>query len=327
MDSVRIGVLGAARITPAAVIHPARRLEEASVRSIASRDVERATRFASKNGVPRVASSYEALLEDPDIDAVYNPLPNGLHARWTLAALEAGKHVLCEKPLTANSAEAREVAAAASRTGLVVMEAFHYRYHPLARRMRAIVESGELGTLRHVEASFCFPLPVFSNIRYQYDLGGGAMMDAGCYTVHMVRLLGCGEPKVVSAAAKLRAPEVDRAMMAELVFPGGHTGRVTCSLWSSSVLRFDAGATGERGRLRVLNPLAPQTWHRLTVHADGGKRVERLTRRPTYDFQLEAFCGAVLRGEPVLTPPSDSVANMTVIDGVYSAAGLKPRGT
>ena len=139
--------------------------------------------------------SYAALLADPDIDAIYNPLPNGLHAEWTIAALEAGKHVLCEKPFTANAKEAEDVAAVATRTGLVVMEAFHYRYHPLAQRMREIVESGELGTIRRVETALCFPLPKFSDIRYQYDLAGGATMDVGTYTVHMARLLGARSPR------------------------------------------------------------------------------------------------------------------------------------
>src|SRR5205814_2875807 len=141
---------------------------------------------------------------------VYIPLPNGLHGRWTLAALAAGKHVLCEKPFTANAAEAAVVAEAAGSSGLVVMEAFHYRYHPLARRMQEIVAGGELGELRHVEAHLCFPLPRFSNIRYDFGLAGGALMDAGCYTVNLVRMLGGGEPEVVSARALLHGTTVDR---------------------------------------------------------------------------------------------------------------------
>ena len=152
------------------------------------------------------------------------------------------------------------------------------------------------------------------------------MMDAGSYSVHMARLLGGEEPTVVSAAAKLHSPEVDRAMAVELSFPSGHTGRVNCSMWSANVLRLQAKAKGERGRLDVFNPLAPQTWHRLKVTTEVGKRVEHLVRRPTYTYQLEAFCAAVLRGEPILTPPPDSVANMRVIDAAYLAAGLKLRG-
>src|SRR2546427_7948192 len=142
MARLRLGTLGAARIAPAALIRPARRVDEAEVVAVAARDPQRAARFASKHGVARVHESYDALLDDPEVDAVYNPLPNGLHARWTIAALEAGKHVLCEKPFTANAAEAETVASVAARTGRVLMEAFHYRYHPLAERMRAIVESG-----------------------------------------------------------------------------------------------------------------------------------------------------------------------------------------
>ena len=206
MATVRIGILGAARIAPGGMIKPARNNPEAEVRAVAARDRSRAEAFASKHGIPTVHDSYAALLADPEIDAIYNPLPNGLHAEWTIAALEAGKHVLCEKPFTANATEAEAVAAVAARTGLVVMEAFHYRYHPLAQRMREIVESGELGTIRRVETALCFPLPKFSDIRYQYDLAGGATMDVGSYTVHLARLLGCEEPEVRSARSQAAHP-------------------------------------------------------------------------------------------------------------------------
>ena len=327
MESLRLGILGAARIAPSAVIKPARTSNEANVVAIAARDRTRADAFASKHGVPRVHDSYASLLADPGIDAIYNPLPNGLHAEWTIAALEAGKHVLCEKPITANAGEAEGVAAVADRTGLVVMEAFHYRYHPLAHRMRAIVEGGELGRILRVETALCFPLPKFSDIRYQYDLAGGATMDVGTYTVHMARLLGCEEPTVASAAAKLRTPEVDRAMTADLSFPGGHTGRITCSMWSSRVVETYARVFGERGEMRVVNPTSPQLWHRMRVKSGGNSRIEKFTRRPTYEFQLEAFCAAVLRSEPTLTPPADSIANMRVLDAIYVAAGMEPRGT
>jgi predicted dehydrogenase len=327
MTTVRIGTLGAARITPGALIKPARNVSDAEVVAVAARNGSRAQAFAAKHGVGRVHGSYADLIADPEIDAIYNPLPNGLHAEWTIAALEAGKHVLCEKPFTANAKEAEDVAAVASRTGLVVMEAFHYRYHPLAHRMRAIVDSGELGTITRVDTALCFPLPKFSDIRYQYDLAGGATMDVGTYTVHMARLLGCEEPNVVSATPRLRTPDVDRAMRAELSFPAGHTGRITCSMWSRWLIQTYARVTGERGEMRVINPTSPQLWHRMRVKVDGKTRTEKFTRRPTYEFQLEAFCAAVLRGEPTLTPPADSIANMRVLDAIYVAAGMHPRGT
>jgi len=321
---LRIGVLGAARIAPNALIKPARAMADVTVAAVAARDRARADAFASRHGIPTVHDDYAQLLADPAVDAIYNPLPNGLHGRWTIAALTAGKHVLCEKPFTANAAEAREVAEVAAGTDRVVMEAFHYRYHPVALRMLEIVKSGQLGELRHVEASFCFPLPRFADIRYRFDLAGGALMDAGCYAVHMVRLLG-GEPDVVSARAKLRGANVDRAMRAELAFPGGHTGRITCSMWSSDVLRISARAVGTKGEMRVRNPLAPQLGHRIAVRTAAGRRIERLSRRASYAYQLDAFAGAVRNGEPVITDPADSIRTMTVIDAIYRAAGLPPR--
>ncbi len=327
MDVVRIGVLGAAKIAPSAVIKPARNVAGAEVVAIAARDRARADAFAAKHGVANVCADYAALVASPDIDAIYNPLPNGLHQQWTIAALEAGKHVLCEKPLTANAAEAEECAAVAQRTGLVLMEAFHWRYHPLAQRMVEIVQRGELGTLEHVEAALCFPLPMFSDIRYQYDLAGGAMMDAGCYTVSQARAIAGEEPEVVTATAKLRKPDVDRAMRAELKFPSGATGTLLCSMWSSNLLRLHTYARGDRGEMRVFNPTSPQLYHRLKVKSDGASRVEHFPRKATYDYQLEAFVAAVTEGKPTLTPPSYSVANMRVIDAVYKAAGMKVRGT
>lgn len=322
---MRIGILGAARIAPLALINPARGNAEVVVAAVAARDVSRARAFATKHGIARLHDSYEALIADPDLDAVYNPLPNSLHGRWTRAALAAGKHVLCEKPFTANAAEAREIAELANKSDRVVMEAFHYRYHPLALRIEQIIASGELGKLERVEAAFCFPLPKFSDIRYNYSLAGGATMDVGCYAVHMVRTFGGSTPEVVSAQAKLRDPQVDRAMTAELRFAGGHTGRIRCSMWSSNLFQLSAKVAGDRGelRLRVLNPVAP--FRRLSVRSADGHRVERFPRRSSYAYQLDAFAAAVLRAEPVKTTPEDAIENMTVIDAIYRAAGLPLR--
>jgi predicted dehydrogenase len=322
---LRIGVLGAARIAPSAIIKPAGASPDVQVTAVAARDRSRADAFATKHGVAKAYGDYAELLADPEIDAVYNPLPNGLHGRWTLAALAAGKHVLCEKPFTANAEEARQVADVARKSGLVVMEAFHYRYHPLFQRAVAIVESGELGTLRHIETAFCVPMPLFSDIRYRFDLAGGALMDTGCYAVHMLRSLAGSEPEVVSARAKLRTPDIDRAVRAELRFEAGHTATVTCSMWSSSLLRLSAKVIGDAGEMRIFNPLAPQLLHRMSVKAAGRRRVEHFDRRSTYSYQLDAFAAAVLRGKPTLTPPEDSIATMTVIDAIYSAAGLPLR--
>ena len=323
--TVRIGVLGAAQIAPAALINPAKDSAEVVVTAVAARDAVRAAEFAARHGIARVHAGYDALIADPDVDAIYNPLPNGLHGKWTRAALAAGKHVLCEKPFTANAAEAREIAEAADASNRVVMEAFHYRYHPFALRAEEIIASGELGTVEHVDVAFCFPLPKFSDIRYNYSLAGGATMDAGCYAVHMLRTFGGATPEVVSAQAKLRDPRVDRAMTAKLRFPAGHTGRLRCSMWSADLLRISVTVVGDRGELRVLNPVLPHVFHRFSVRSAGGKRTERFPRRATYAYQLDAFAAAVLRGEPVKTDPRDAIENMTVIDSIYRAAGLPLR--
>jgi predicted dehydrogenase len=218
------------------------------------------------------------------------------------------------------------VAAAAEKADRVLVEAFHWRYHPMARRMVDIVGSGELGEVRHVEAVLCIPLPMLRDIRYQLDLAGGAVMDVGCYTISMVRHLSGQEPEVRSARATLLRDGVDRAMDATLAFPSGATGRITCSLLSRRLLAIRAKVVGEHGELRAFNPLGPQYGpHGIKVATPDGTRRERFTRTPTYRFQLEAFCAAVLDGVEVPTGPTDAVANMEVVDAVYRAAGLNPR--
>ena len=318
-------MLGAARIAPSALIKPAKDNADVVVTAVAARDGSRARAFAAKHGIAHVHESYQALLADPDVDAVYNPLPNGLHGKWTRAALDAGKHVLCEKPFTANADEAREIADLAAKSDRVVMEAFHYRYHPMTLRTEQIIASGVIGRLQRVEAALCFPLPKFSDIRYSYPLAGGALMDAGCYAVHIVRTLGGSTPEVVSAHAKLRDPQIDRAMTAALRFAGGHTGRVRCSMWSARLLEISARVVGDRGELKLLNPVMPQLVNRLSIRSPEGRRVERFPHRPSYAYQLDAFAAAVLRGEPVKTTPEDAIENMTVIDGIYRSAGLPLR--
>jgi predicted dehydrogenase len=330
MEPLRIGTLGAARITPTALIRPARRVPEVEVVAVAARDRERAERFAGKHKIPTVHTSYDDLIADPTVDAVYNPLPNGLHGRWTLAALKAGKPVLCEKPFTANAAEAEQVASAARDTGLVVMEAFHYRYHPLVDRVLEIIRD-ELGPLRRVETRMCIPLPSRKDIRFQLDLAGGAVMDTGCYAIHQARTLAGAEPEVLSARAKCVSPGVDRWLKADLQFPDDCTGSFECALWSGKLLSLGARVEGEHGTLKVLNLTGPQYFHRVVVRtrdlASGAerKRRERVKGEHTYWYQLNAFVAAVRDGAPYPTTPADAVANMRVIDAAYRAARLEPR--
>jgi predicted dehydrogenase len=326
MDPLRIGVLGAARITPMALLRPARQVPEATIAAVAARDPARARAHAAKHGIPKVHDSYAALIADPELDAIYNPLPNSHHAEWTIRALEAGKHVLCEKPLASNADEARQMAAAAERSGRRLVEAFHWRFHPLAARMRAVIDSGVLGRLQHVEATMCIPLPLPNDIRYNLALAGGATMDTGCYTISIVRLLAGSEPTVTSAEARLARPRVDRWMRAELAFADGVSGRITCSLFSATLLKMQAVARGDQGEMRVFNPIAPHFYHRLTVRTAAGTTRERVPGDATYTHQLRAFVAAVRDGTPTPTDPAHAIANMEVIDAVYEKAGLGARG-
>ena len=323
---LRIGVLGAARIAPMALLKPARVVREAAVVAVAARDNQRAQRFAAKHGIARVHPTYEALLADAEIDAVYNPLPNGLHCEWTLRALAAGKDVLCEKPLASNAEEARRMTDAAASHGRILFEAFHWRYHPLAARMKEIVDSGVLGTIRHLEAHMCVPLPMPNDIRYRYDLAGGATMDVGCYTISLLRFLAGAEPEVVSAAPTLRGPQIDRAMEATFRFADGRSARMTCSLFSAVLLRLSTAVRGDRGEMRVVNPFLPHFGHLLTLRTDRGVQRERVRGEATYTHQLRAFVQACRSRTAPPTDGAHGVANMSVIDAVYRAAGMAPRG-
>jgi predicted dehydrogenase len=322
VDPVRIGILGAARIAPAAVIAPARAIPEAEVVAVAARDPERAEAFARKHGVPRTHRDYEALITDPEVDAVYNPLPNGLHGVWTIAALEGGKHVLCEKPFTANAAEAEAVVAAGERSERVVMEAFHYRYHPLFARALDLCE--QLGTIRRLSTRMNAVLPNRNDIRYRLDLAGGAAMDVGCYALHQLRTIAGAEPTVLEATPTTISPGVDRAMRARLSFGAGSTATMECALLAARAPIADIRVVGEHGSAWVFFPTKPQIGF-ISARIGGSTRRERVRGERTFFYQLRAFCNAVQNGAPVLTPPADAVANMRVIDAVYEASGLGAR--
>jgi predicted dehydrogenase len=325
-SDLRIGALGAARITPMALIRPARHTSGVAVTAVAARNRSRAEAFARKHGIGTVHDDYDALLADPEIDAVYNPLPNNLHAEWTLRALDAGKHVLCEKPFTSNAAEAQRVHEAAEQSDRIVMEAFHYRYHPLAQRLRDLVASGDLGAPRFIETWMCIPLPLPRDIRYRLDLAGGATMDTGCYAIHLARTIAGEEPTVVSARAKLASEGVDRAMEADLRFPSGAEGRINCSLWSWKLGKIAAAVKLDGGEIRALNPIVPQLFHGLKWRKTGGSwNKEKFPKKATYAYQLEAFRDAVVEGKPFITTTAEAVKTMQVVDAVYLAAGLSPR--
>ena len=320
---VRFGVLGAARITPAALLAPAAASDDVEVVVVGARDEQRAKGWAAEHGIERVARGYADVIDDPDIDAVYNALPASHHRQWTIAALEAGKHVLCEKPFALNAAEAAEMVDAGQRSGRVLCEAFHWRFHPLADRIIALLP--EVGTVKEIGAVFTAAIPDTTDIRYDLALGGGALMDLGCYPVHWIRTVMGEEPVVESAQARQGPPAVDVELTGQLRFPGGARASVRCSMDGDFAARLDI--EGERGALRVINPLAPHFGHALSLEIGGGEPTnETVPGATTYKHQLDAFVAAVRSGQPTVTGGRDAVGNMQVIDDLYTAAGLPIRG-
>ncbi|MHA7860258.1 Gfo/Idh/MocA family protein [Tessaracoccus sp. Y36] len=325
---VRFGIFGAAGITPQALITPAQANRDVELYAVAARDRGRAESFAAEHHIGHVHDSYEALLADPNVDAVYIPLPNSEHGKWTVAALDAGKHVLVEKPFASNADEAEEVARRAVGCDRVVMEGFHYRYHRLMAETLKLIADGAIGDLVEVEAHFDINLPDRSNIRYNQSLAGGATMDLGCYSLHFVRSVVGEEPEVVSAEARPSDdPRLDEALSAELRFPGGVTGRISSSLLEDEE-RQTCIITGTKGVIQVEGFVKPQDGNTLTLTNDAGVTTVEVPTQPTsYAAQLAVFVDAVRNGTPVLTGPDDSVAMMRAIDAMYRAAGLEPRET
>ena len=329
---LRIGTLGSSRISSPALIEPAASVPEVTVAAVAARDLARAEAYALRHGLERAYGSYEELLADPDIDAVYNPLPNSLHGPWTLRAIEAGKHVLCEKPFASNADEAAQVAQAASASGLVVMEAMHYRYHPLIQRLTEVV--GELGPVRHIQAWTSFAIVDPGDIRYDYGLAGGAMMDGGCYAIDCLRLVGAGdghrEPSVTGALADPvdsgAVPEAaDRSLAVRLAFPGGATGWFESTFTRDGEFRADLHVICEDGLVHLDNFIFPGRG-RLTATRDGAVVAdEEGAGESTYVYQLRAFAAAIASGEPVPTSAASALVTMRLIDDAYRAAGLAPR--
>ena len=300
--------------------------EHCDVVAIASREAARAADAARTFGIPRVHASYEALLADPDVDAVYIPLPNHLHAPWTIAAARAGKHVLCEKPLALSAAEAEEMVDACAAAGVHLMEAFMYRHHPSWVALREVLETGRIGELVAVQSWFSFFNDDPANIRNIASAGGGALYDIGCYCVNLSRMLFAAEPDRVEAAIR-RDPigGTDMIVSAILEFGSG-IASFTVSTRAEDDQRVHVHGTTGRATIEIPFNIPPDRPTRIHVASGGdppvAPKVEVLTFPPAdpYTAEAEAFALAVLDGRPVPVPPADAIANLRVMEAIFSAA-------
>lgn len=325
-ETVRWGILSPAKIGTRKVIPAIQRAERCDVVAIASRDADRVRAAAEALGIPRVHGSYEALLADPCVDAVYIPLPNHLHAEWTIAAARSGKHVLCEKPLALTVAEAETMISACSDAGVVLMEAFMYRLHPSWVAVRELVAAGRIGELRTVQSWFSYLNDDPTNIRNILEAGGGALYDIGCYNVNLSRMLFGAEPTLVRASIE-RDPVggTDVLTSAILGFPGGGVATFTCATRTEADQRVHV--YGTEGRISVGIPfnIPPDLPTHVFVTAGGSPPVapatETLTFEPCdqYTVQAEAFAAAILDGAPLPTPTEDAVGNLRVIERIFGS--------
>ncbi|MHB8960573.1 MAG: Gfo/Idh/MocA family protein [Candidatus Limnocylindrales bacterium] len=325
MTRLRWGILSTADIALTKVIPGMRRAQRCEVLAIASRDGVRARTAANAHRIARAYDSYEALLADPDVDAVYIPLPNHLHATWAIAAARAGKHVLCEKPLAMTSSEAQEIVDACRASGVLLMEAFMYRLHPSWVAARELLASGRIGRLRSVDSWFSYFNDDPANIRNIQAAGGGALYDIGCYCVNLSRMLFGGEPDRV-AASTVRDPAlgVDVLTSGILEFGDG-VASFTCSTRVEPDQRVDIYGTSGRISIEIPFNIPPDRPTHLSVVAGGDppvapgvERMEFAAADP-YGVEADAFAAAVLDGLPVPVPPEDAVANLRVIERLFAA--------
>jgi predicted dehydrogenase len=306
------------------------------LRAAGSRDAAKAQAFAQAHGVPAAHGSYGAVLDDPQVDAVYISLPNSMHCEWTLKALAAGKHVLCEKPLASNEAEVRRMFDAAKAANRLLVEAFMYRSHPLLKAVRSEVAAGTIGEVRMIRASFCFRLiNTEGNARFSSELAGGGIMDVGCYCVDFIRQFAGPAPRAVHAVARLHASGVDDMAAGVLLFPGGAVGSFTCGM----AMQADNAAciSGTEGYIEIPVPWKPPVQGaRYAIVRGTPPKMEKATAvkgpsreertvdadRPLYALEADDFAAAVQDGAPPAISGDESIGNMLVLDQLRRQAGL-----
>ncbi len=327
MDRIRWGILGNATIARKCVIGAIQKSRNGLVHALATRSPAGAAEVVAQNEIRHVYDSYEALLADPAVDAVYVPLPNNLHLSWTLKALSAGKHVLCEKPLACNVREAHEMVAQAKKTGLLLMEAFMYRFHPRSRKIRQNIDQGLVGKIRLIRSAFCFHmddeiLRTGGNARLKPDMGGGALLDVGCYSVSVARWLMDVEPTAVQAQADYNTAGVDIHLVGTLRFEPGKLAVLEASFISA--LQQTYSVIGSNGAIDLPHD-AFIPWEKDTVYTQRKKEEEEgkqhvIRGADEYQLMVEHFSDAVLGRTELDGSPGDSIANMRVLDALAQAA-------
>jgi xylose dehydrogenase (NAD/NADP) len=322
MDSSRIrwGVISTANIGRWAVNPAIQASRNGKLVAVASRDEARAQAFAAAHGIPVAYGSYQALLEDPAIDAVYIPLPNSLHREWAIRAAEHGKHILCEKPLAMTAAEAEEMGAAAEASGIRLMEAFMYRFHPRTELAVRLVRDGQVGEVRMVRSAFTFRLTRPDNIRLKPELGGGALMDVGCYCVNISRTIAGTEPVEVHATARWGRTGVDEQLAGTLRFPDGSLAQFDCALTLERREWYEVAGT--EGSLGVADAFLPGN---DTVSIEERRGRGETVRHPVdgadeYRLMVEHFADCVLQNQAPRYPVSEAAANLRVIEALYHSA-------
>jgi len=320
------GVLGVARIATQKVIPGMKASALLDMRAKAARDIAKAQASASELGLGKAYGSYEALLADPEIEAVYNPLPNHMHVPWTIKAMEAGKHVLCEKPVALTAAEASQLVATREKTGRLVAVAFMVRFHPQWLRAREIVRSGQIGEVRSIATQFNYNNPDPANIRNKADIGGGGLYDIGCYAILTARFLFGGEPvRAVSLIDRDPKMKTDRLTGGLVDFGEGR--QLTFSVSTQTAPSQRVQVFGTKGRIEIPVPFNPVPANESRILVDdcrylygSGLKTETIAPCDQYGLQGEAFARAVRGIEKLAYPIEDAIANMRAIDALYRSA-------
>ncbi|WP_187274483.1 Gfo/Idh/MocA family protein [Paenibacillus sp. N3.4] len=328
MTKLRWGILGCAGIAINRCIPGIRASETGFVAAIASRNLDKSQEVAAKLDIPTAYGSYEELIADPTLDAIYIPLPNHLHKEWTIRAAEAGKHVLCEKPAALNAAEVEEMVAACEQAGVLFAEAFMYRHHPRYERIKEIIDSGEIGDVRGIHGAFTFSNPEDAkNVRFVREWGGGSIYDVGCYPLSAARLLLGREPEAVTAHAFF-SPEHDHVdmMMSGLVeFSGNVALTFDCGMWAA--FRNTIEILGSKGRIEIPSAFMTHTEDlgHFIVYTGNERREEKVPFLDQYALQVDDLAHAAWGDKPLRFAPRDAVLNMKLIDACLKSAQERAR--